>query len=154
MTNQKSLKILTLHGPNLNMLGWREKGIYGHSNLEQINVMLTNLASELGAQLSVFQSNHEGELIDWIQKASSDFAGILINPAAYGHSSVALRDALLAAALPFVEVHMSNIHTRESFRQKTLLSDIAAGVVIGFGPASYTLGLRGLVQKIREGASS
>jgi 3-dehydroquinate dehydratase-2 len=131
------------------MLGKRDTSIYGAKTLDQIHQELTKLGSELGAQVVCSQSNHEGALIDQIQDATkSGVKGIVINPGAYGHTSIALRDALLDAALPFVEVHLSNIHKRESFRHKTYLSDIASGVIVGFGPDSYALGLRALVNAL------
>jgi 3-dehydroquinate dehydratase-2 len=136
-------------GPNLNMLGKRETDIYGSTTLEEIHVELLKLGKTLGLDVIVFQSNHEGELLDEIQKAAHNgIDGILINPGAYGHTSIALRDALLAVQKPFVEVHISNIYERESFRQTSYLSDIASGVVIGFGVESYMLGLRGLSKLI------
>jgi 3-dehydroquinate dehydratase II len=141
------LKILVLSGPNLNFLGKRETSIYGTKTLDQIGQELTALGKELGAEVINDQSNHEGALIDIIQDATkSGIKGIVINPGAYGHTSIALRDALLDSSLPFVEIHLSNIHKRESFRHKTYLSDIASGVILGFGPESYMLGLRALVK--------
>jgi 3-dehydroquinate dehydratase-2 len=142
------LKILVLHGPNLNLLGQRETSIYGRATLQSITETLDLLGSELGTSLSHFQSNHEGDLVDKIQSAVGQFDGILVNPAAYTHTSVALRDAFAAVQLPFVEVHLSNIHAREDFRQKSLLSDLAVGSVVGFGPSSYFLGLRALVETL------
>jgi 3-dehydroquinate dehydratase II len=142
------LKILVLHGPNLNLLGQRETSIYGRATLQSITETLDHLGSELGTSLSHFQSNHEGDLVDKIQSAVGRFDGILVNPAAYTHTSVALRDAFAAVQLPFVEVHLSNIHAREDFRQKSLLSDLAVGSVVGFGPSSYFLGLRALVETL------
>ena len=145
-------RILVLHGPNLNMLGTREPGHYGHRTLAEIDQELIALGDQLGAEIVSFQSNHEGALVEHIQQAGmADPAtgrvdGILINPAAYTHTSVALRDALLAAKIPFVEVHLSNIHRRESFRHQSMLADVALAVIAGFGPASYTLGLRGLIE--------
>lgn len=139
------MRILVVNGPNLNMLGVRETAVYGRLVWSQIEEKLRHLASEMGIDIQIMQSNHEGSLIDAIQEApSKGFQGILINPAGYGHTSIALRDALLAVNLPFVEVHISNIYAREEFRHKTYLSDIAKGVVIGFGTDSYLLGLRGL----------
>ncbi len=147
------LKLMVLHGPNLNMLGKREPSVYGNVTLDSINENLRALAEELRVELSITQSNHEGELITLIQEAPDrGVSGVLINPAAYGHTSVALRDALLAVGLPFVEVHLSNIHSREPFRHQTYLAGIASGIVIGFGANSYLLGLRGLVEKLRSGA--
>jgi len=139
------LKILVLHGPNLNLLGQRETGIYGNSSLASIGEQLEILAAELGVELEHFQSNHEGELVDRVQSAVGRNDGILVNPAAYTHSSIALRDAFAAVEIPFVEVHLSNIHAREEFRQHSLLADLAVGSVVGFGPSSYFLGLRALV---------
>lgn len=139
----------------MNLLGSRETSTYGTATFDDIKALLGQLAKQLSAEIEVFQSNHEGALIDKIQSATKDgYKGILINPAAYGHTSIALRDALLATALPFVEVHISNIYAREEFRHKSLLSDKAAGVVLGFGPKSYLLGLRGLVEVVRENAST
>jgi 3-dehydroquinate dehydratase II len=141
--------IQLIHGPNFNLLGKREPSVYGAQTLDDLNAGIKSLANELGYELDAFQSNHEGELVEKIQQClGTKVGGILINPAAYGHTSVAIRDALQAVNLPFVEVHMSNIHSREPFRHKTMLSDIASGVVVGFGSDSYLLGLRGLVAKI------
>ena len=146
-----SLHILVIHGPNLNLLGTREPGHYGSQTLDQINQELQALAGELGVELSCFQSNHEGELVDRIQQAAADHTdGIVINPAAYTHTSIALRDSLLAAAIPFVEVHLSNIHSREEFRHRSMLADAATGIVAGFGGTSYQLALRGLNHYLRQ----
>jgi 3-dehydroquinate dehydratase-2 len=144
------LKILVLHGPNLNMLGTRETGIYGAVTLDAINGMLHRLADELGTTIDSFQSNSEGELVDAIQQALGVFDGILINPAAYTHTSVAIRDALAAVSLPTVEVHLSNIHTRESFRHASYTAPVAIGQIVGFGADSYLLGLRALVGTLRQ----
>ncbi len=142
--------IQVIHGPNSNLFGRREPELYGVTTLVEIDQQLSVLAKELGTDISFFQSNIEGELVNKIQDCLSTGAGgILINPTAYGHTSIALRDALKAVSLPFVEVHISNIHAREEFRHKTMLSDLAVGVVIGFGIDSYLLGLRGLVQKLK-----
>lgn len=146
----KSLRIQVIHGPNLNLLGTREPGHYGVATLADINQQLLSLADQLGAELTTYQSNHEGELVDYIQKASSEnIDAIVINPAAYTHTSVALRDALLATRIPFVEVHLSNIHKREEFRHRSLLVDAAIGTVAGFGPSSYTMALRGIIEHLR-----
>ncbi len=146
-----NFKALVIHGPNLNLLGRREANFYGASSLSEINLALTALGKEVGVDVICYQSNIEGELVEKIQKCmGSQVDGILINPAAYGHTSIALRDALKAVDLPFVEVHMSNIHAREEFRHKTYLSDFASGVVIGFGADSYLLGLRGLVERLKQ----
>ncbi len=138
-------QILVIHGPNLNMLGTREPEVYGHTTLEEIDARLASLATELGYAVTSFQSNGEGELVTRIQQASADSSAILINPGAYTHTSVAIRDAILAAGLVTVEVHLSNIHKREEFRRRSLLSDVVAGQVMGFGAASYALGLRAIV---------
>lgn len=146
----KNLRILVIHGPNLNLLGTREPGHYGVNTLADINQQLLSLADQMGAELTTYQSNHEGELVDHIQKASSEnIDAIVINPAAYTHTSVALRDALLATRIPFVEVHLSNIHKREEFRHRSLLVDAAIGTVAGFGPSSYTMALRGIIEHLR-----
>lgn len=148
------LKILVLHGPNLNLLGRREPEIYGSITLEQVNTALKQKAAALGAAIDSYQSNHEGELIDRIQSASATYSGILINPAAFTHYSYALREALAAADLPLVEVHLSNIFAREAFRSHSVVSPVAAGVICGFGVTSYLLGLEALVQVISAGEKS
>ncbi len=130
--------ILVLHGPNLNLLGTREPGVYGHTTLDEINHRLTILANNNGANLSCFQSNAESVLIERIHQARTDGTQfIVINPAAYTHTSVALRDALSAVAIPFIEVHLSNVHARENFRKESFFSDIAIGVICGMGAAGY-----------------
>lgn len=145
------MKVLVVHGPNLNLLGKREPAIYGTTTLEQINDRLFSMANDLKIELEIIQSNGEEALLETIQKApSSSCEAILINPAAYGHTSIALRDALIAAGLPFVEVHLSNIFAREPFRHVSYLSDIASGIIVGFGAESYLLGLRGLCQVVRQ----
>ncbi len=136
------MHILVVHGPNLNLLGTREPGVYGSTTLAQINADLLQMAQQAGSSLSSFQSNHEGALVDRIQAARDDGTDfIVINPAAYTHTSVALRDALAAVALPFVEVHLSNVHRREAFRHHSYFSDLAVGVVCGLGPAGYRAAL-------------
>jgi 3-dehydroquinate dehydratase-2 len=137
-------RVLVIHGPNLNLLGTREPGVYGTASLPDVNQSLTALGRELGLEVEFMQSNHEGELVDAIQKAKGRVQAILINPGAYTHTSIAIRDAFLGVGLPFVEVHLSNIFSREPFRQKSLLSDVAQGVISGFGPESYKLGLRAI----------
>jgi 3-dehydroquinate dehydratase-2 len=145
------MRLLVLHGPNLNLLGQREPGLYGSSTLAAIDAALEQQAVELGVELACFQSNHEGALVDRIQQAGA-CDGILVNAAAYTHTSVAIRDALLAVAVPFVEVHLSNTHARERFRHRSLLADRALGVICGFGPTSYHLALEGLVAHLRAAA--
>jgi len=137
------MHFLVLHGPNLNQLGVREPEIYGTLTLNDINESLEVLASELGCILSFFQSNHEGALVDAIQAATA-YDGIIINSAAYTHTSVAIRDSLASVGLPFVEVHLSNIYRREDFRHKSLIAPLAIGQISGFGHESYLLGLRAL----------
>ena len=138
------MKILIIHGPNLNLLGSRESDIYGTKSLAEINDSLNQLAAELGVEIEIEQSNHEGEIVDVIQKAG-DYSALLINPAAYTHTSIAIRDAIAAVKIPAVEVHLSNIHKREEFRQKSLIAPVATGQISGFGPDSYLLGLRAAV---------
>jgi len=138
------MKILVIHGPNLNLLGKREIHIYGDLTLEDINNSIKRLADELGVSVSFKQSNHEGEIVDMIQN-SGDFDAIVINPAAYTHTSIAIRDALAAVDIPTIEVHISNIHSREEFRQRSLIAPVASGQISGFGADSYLLGLRAAV---------
>ena len=140
--------VLVLHGPNLNLLGTREPEVYGGLTLDDIDARLHALAAELGVDLEIFQSNLEGELVTRIQEAAGVAHAIVINPAAYTHTSIAIRDAILAVGLPVVEVHLSNIHRREEFRHRSLISDVAVGQIIGFGADSYLLGLRAAVRVI------
>ena len=136
-------KILVLNGPNLNLLGLREPNVYGHTTLAQIDSKLLGLAKELGAELSTYQSNHEGQLVDRIQAARTDGTDfIVINAGAYTHTSVAIRDALAAVKISFVEVHLSNVYKREDFRHHSFLSDLAVGVIAGLGPYGYEAALR------------
>ncbi|MCP3773297.1 type II 3-dehydroquinate dehydratase [Paenibacillus sp. MZ04-78.2] len=140
--------ILLLNGPNLNMLGIREPGIYGSLSLQTITDRLTRLAEELGVGLECYQSNHEGDLIDRIHAAYGKKAGILFNPGAFTHYSYAIRDAISTVGIPTVEVHISNIHKREAFRHVSVIAPVAVGQIAGFGANSYELGLRALVQYI------
>ncbi|QGG81052.1 type II 3-dehydroquinate dehydratase [Litorivicinus lipolyticus] len=135
-------RLLLINGPNLNLLGTREPGVYGHRTLANIETDLCAQASAMGHDLACYQSNHEGDLVDRIQQARDEgVAFILINPGAYTHTSVAIRDAFAGVAIPFVEIHLSNIHSREAFRHHSYLSDIAAGVIVGLGELGYQLGL-------------
>lgn len=140
--------VLVVHGPNLNMLGTREKNVYGNRTLADIDADLRALGSELGVNVESFQSNSEGELVSALQGARGRHAAVLINPAAYTHTSVAIRDAVLTLDVPVVEVHLSNIHKREEFRHRSLLADVVVGQITGFGPTSYLLGLRALAELI------
>ena len=148
------MKILVLHGPNLNLLGQREEEHYGRDTLDTINRMLEELSRSLNVEVECKQSNLEGELVQMIQNAPGQFDGILINPAAYTHTSVAIRDALLAARVPAVEVHLSNPEARESFRHTSLIGDIVVGRVSGFQKNSYRLGLLGLIDAIQQSHNS
>ncbi len=138
------MTIAVIHGPNLRLLGRREPHVYGSDTLEEINESLRTLARELGVELEIFQSNHEGEILDFLEEVGGRVRGILINPAGLTHTSVALRDGLLGIGLPVVEVHLSNPAAREEFRHRSLIAPVAVGTVAGFGRNSYLLGLRGL----------
>ena len=144
------MHLLLLNGPNLNLLGQREPGIYGNGKLASIEERLRQEAKAEGAELDCFQSNFEGALVERIHQAMGLSQGILINAGAYTHTSIALRDALLGVAIPFVELHLSNTHARENFRHRSLLADRAVGVVSGFGPMSYSLALQGLLHYLRQ----
>ena len=142
--------IAVIHGPNLNLLGTREPKQYGSMTLDGINQALRGIAKEMGVELSTFQSNGEGELVSHIQQEGAKASGILINPGAYTHTSVAIRDALLAVDKPTVEVHLTNTSAREEFRRHSLIGDIVVGRIMGLGAHSYQLGLHGLVQHLQE----
>ena len=143
------MDLLFINGPNLNLVGKREPSIYGSQTLEDIQKELVTFARELDANLKFFQSNSEGEMIDCIQQSAGSIDGIVINAGAYTHTSIALRDALLGIAIPYVEVHLSNIYSREEFRHKSFLSDKALGLVCGFGSNSYQLALEGIVSYLK-----
>ena len=146
-----SNRVLVLHGPNLNLLGQREPDVYGQQSLVDINESLSLLAVELDAEIDAFQSNHEGDLIDKIHAAETDgFVGIIINPGGLTHTSVALRDAVAGVDLPFIELHLSNVHARETFRQHSYFSDIAVGVVCGFGANSYSLAMQAAINYLNK----
>ena len=143
------MQILVLHGPNLNLLGTREPEVYGATTLAQIDSALAEQAARQGAMLSCFQSNHEGALIDRVHAARTDGTQfILINPGAFTHTSIALRDALAAVAIPFIELHLSNVHAREAFRRHSYFSDLAVGVIVGFGAESYSLALEAAINRL------
>lgn len=144
------MKLLVLHGPNLNLLGTREPEVYGSLTMGEINLSIGQLATELGCNVTFFQSNSEGDLIDAIQAAAEDCDGILINPAAYTHTSIAIRDALSSVNVPFVEVHLSNVYRREEFRHISLTAPLAVGQICGFGRDSYLLGLRALFSHLKN----
>lgn len=146
------MKISVIHGPNLNLLGLREPSIYGNKTLKGINEQLSNKALILGCEIEFFQSNSEGEIVDYVQLLKErNFDGLILNAAAYTHTSIAIRDALLAIGIPFIEVHISNVFKRESFRHKSYLSDIAVGVISGFGYMGYEYALDFLVKALKQG---
>lgn len=143
-------RLLVLHGPNLNLLGMREPDRYGTVSLSEIDRQIMDLAQKEGVIVETFQSNSEGALVDKIQGAMGRFHALVINPAAYTHTSVAIRDAILSAGIPTVEVHLSNIYEREAFRKTSFISDVAIGQVTGFGPQSYLLGLSGAIAYLKK----
>ena len=144
----KKKRVLVLNGPNLNLLGKRQPEIYGRLTLEQIGKKIRTLAKELGVGVEIWQSNSEGELVGWIQEAPKEFGAIVINPAAYTHSSVAIRDAITAAGIPTIEIHISNIYKREEFRKHSYIAAASVGQITGFGVQSYLLGLRAAVEQL------
>jgi 3-dehydroquinate dehydratase-2 len=144
-------RILVLNGPNLNLLGSREPAIYGSATLADIETQLTARGGELGVELRFVQSNHEGELVDAVQQASADVAGAIVNLGAYTHTSLAIRDAFLAAPLPFVEVHLSNLFRREEARHRSVIADLAIGMITGFGARGYVLALEALMATLTDG---
>jgi len=148
---RRKRRILVLHGPNLNLLGTREPEIYGRETLDEVNRRLELAARVAGAEIAFFQSNHEGALVEAVQGLRNRVDGAVINPAAYGHTSLALRDAFLAAPTPFVEVHLTNIFGREPERRHTVLADLALAVIAGLGAQGYPVGLRALVDRLRAG---
>ncbi|MFP6654380.1 MAG: type II 3-dehydroquinate dehydratase [Myxococcota bacterium] len=152
-SDSSRLRILVINGPNLNLLGTREPDVYGTQTLADIETELSSVAQTLGVEIACYQSNHEGELIDRIQLAMGKESGILINPGGFTHSSVALRDALVAVSLPIVEVHLSNVYARESFRQSSYVSPIAMGVISGLGAQGYLFGLEALVRRLKAESS-
>lgn len=144
------MKILVLHGPNLNLLGTREPDVYGRVTLEAINRDLEALATAEGVELTIHQSNAEGDLVDWIQNAAGVFNALVINPGGLTHTSIALRDAIVGVALPTIEVHVSNIYGREEFRQHSYIAGVAVGQISGFGANSYVLGLRAAIMHVKR----
>ena len=144
------MKVTVIQGPNLNMLGTRETNLYGGMKLEQIHAQMKEVADKNGLEIEFFQSNLEGEIVDKIQECFGDSDGIIINPAAYTHTSIAIRDAISAVSVPTIEVHISNIHRREEFRHKSLISPVTAGQIVGFGPFGYHLAMISIVQILNE----
>ncbi len=144
------MKIVVIQGPNLNMLGVREQNIYGPMKLEQIHAQMQDVANQNGVEIEFFQSNLEGEIVDKIQECYGEAHGIIINPAAYTHTSIAIRDAISAVALPTIEVHISNIHRREEFRKTNMIAPVCASSIVGFGPFGYHLAMMGMLQILNE----
>jgi 3-dehydroquinate dehydratase-2 len=147
------MRIAVIHGPNLRLLGQREPGVYGHKTLDEINASVRALAGDLGVEVEVFQSNHEGGILDFLEEVQSRVVGVLINPAGLTHTSVSLRDGLVGVGLPVVEVHLSNPAAREPFRHQSFVSPVAVGTVAGFGENSYLFGLRALLAHISNSES-
>ena len=148
----KRQKVLVIHGPNLNMLGKREPGLYGHMTLAEIMESLKQKGTSLGFDVDVFQSNHEGELITRIQDAAGNYDGVIINPAAYTHTSIGIRDAVLLLDVPVIEIHLSNIYKREPFRHKSMIADAATAQLAGFGPAGYIMAVEAIARMINQGS--
>jgi len=144
------MKIVVIQGPNLNMLGIREQNIYGPMKLEQIHAQMKDVATQNGVEIEFFQSNLEGEIVDKIQECYGEAQGLIINAAAYTHTSIAIRDAISAVSLPAIEVHISNIHRREDFRQKNMIAPVCTSSVVGFGPFGYHLAMMGMLQIMNE----
>ncbi|CUV65599.1 3-dehydroquinate dehydratase [Sulfurovum sp. enrichment culture clone C5] len=147
------MKITVIQGPNLNMLGIREQGVYGSIKLDDIHAQMEQIAKQNNIEVEFFQSNLEGEIVDKIQECLGDSDGIVINPAAYTHTSIAIRDAIAAVSLPAIEVHLSNIHQREEFRHKSLIAPVCAGQILGMGPYGYHLAMIGMIQILNEVAA-
>jgi len=145
-SSKKSRKIMIIHGPNLNMLGKREPEVYGKETLDEINKRLKKLSKKLKIDIEIFQSNHEGELIEKIQEASGDYSGLVINPAAFTHTSVGIRDALLLLDIPVIEIHISNIYKREAFRHKSMIADVVTAQISGFGIQGYIMALEAITK--------
>jgi len=144
------MKIVVIQGPNLNMLGVREQNIYGPMKLEQIHAQMKDVATQNGVEIEFFQSNLEGEIVDKVQECYGEAHGIIINPAAYTHTSIAIRDSISAVAIPTIEVHISNIHRREEFRKTNMIAPVCASSVVGFGPFGYHLAMMGMLQILNE----
>jgi len=144
------MKIVVIQGPNLNMLGVREQNIYGPMKLEQIHAQMKDFATQNNVEIEFFQSNLEGEMVDKIQECYGDADGIIINPAAYTHTSIAIRDAISAVSIPTIEVHISNIHRREDFRKTNMIAPVCASSIVGFGPFGYHLAMMGMLQIMQE----
>jgi 3-dehydroquinate dehydratase-2 len=150
VSDTRNAEILVIHGPNLNMLGKREPDIYGATTLEEIDARLQAHGSSLGLTVETYQSNHEGDIVDKIQQSLGHFRGIIINPAAFTHTSIAIRDALLLLDVPIVEIHLSNIYKRESFRHRSMIADIAEAQISGFGAHGYLLALEGISRILQK----
>ena len=144
------MKIVVIQGPNLNMLGVREQQIYGPMKLEQIHAQMKDVAEQNGLEIEFFQSNLEGEIVDKVQECYGEAQGIIINAAAYTHTSIAIRDAIAAVAIPTIEVHISNIHRREEFRKENMIAPVCASSIVGFGPFGYHLAMMGMMQILNE----